>query len=255
MGESRNESGRIDLRSWLMSILFLVAFVTCSFLYFCSVAKPSISLIFFNMLQAINLVCTRSTDREPALLERWYNDHAQLLMASPELQSAELFRFNSTTEGMDYFCLYHFSALERFAGFDSGEVMTKVRELSNTAPGRSSIEIVRRTQYERVLHRQWLAGQGGATQASLFTLESYSLSQATRWLNDVLYALHLQHPLRSAQVYATTTNKPELFVLLQAVGSEAFPVDWHTWESPYASRPNMRPIWQSKAERITQWLR
>lgn len=255
MGESRNESGRNDLRSWLMATLFLVAFVTYSFLYFCSIAKPFISLIFFNMLQAINLVCTRRTDHDPALLERWYNDHAQLLMASPELQSAELFRFNSTTEGMDYFCLYHFAALERFAAFDSGEVMAKVRELSNTAPGRSSIEIVRRTQFERLLHRQWLAGEGGAAQVSLFTLQSYALSEATRWLNDVLYALHLKHLLRSAHVYATRTNTPELFVLLQAGGPDLLPLNWHTWESPYASRPNMRPIWQAQAERIAQWLR
>ncbi len=207
------------------------------------------------MLQAINLVCTRLTDHDPALVERWYNDHAQLLMASPELHSAELFRFNSTTEGIDYFCLYHFASLEHFTAFDAGQVMAKVRELSNTAPGRSSIEIVRRTQYERLLNRLWLVGEGGAVQVSLFTLQKYASSEATRWLNDVIYALHLKHPLRSAHVYASTTNTHELFVLLHAVGSETFPIDWHTWESPYASKLNMQPVWQSRAERIAQWLR
>ncbi|MBS7807414.1 hypothetical protein [Variovorax sp. PCZ-1] len=206
------------------------------------------------MPPAINLVCTRCTDGNHAALQRWYNDHAQLLMASEALRSAELYQLESTTAAIDYFCLYHFDQLDAFEAFDSGDVMSHVRELSQAAPGRSSIDIVKRTQYERVLHRRWNAEQGISVQASLLSLESASLHEATRWLNDVLYGLHLQQPLQSAQVYAMQQGKhSELFVLLET--SRRLPTDWHAQESIYAARADLRCIWQMQARRIAAWLK
>lgn len=208
------------------------------------------------MSHAINLVCTRCTNEHHADLQRWYNDHAQLLMASDQLQSAELFRLNETASSIDYFCLYHFAQLEDFNAFDTGEVMAKVRNLSNAAPGRSSIEIVKRTQYERLLHRRWGTAQGGVVQAGMYMLAGSSAKDAVRWLNDALYALHLKHPLQSAQMYATALTDPaEIFVLLQSEAPEPLPLDWHALETEYAPRPAVEPIWQAQAEHIAQWMR
>jgi hypothetical protein len=175
-------------------------------------------------------------------------------MASPQLQSSELFKLASSTASIDYFCLYHFDRLSDFPAFDSGDVMSQVRELSNAALGRSSIEIVKRTQYERVLHRRWGSGEGASIQASLLTLCEGSSQEAVRWLNDVLYELHLQKPLQSAQVYAArVAEQTELFVMLQS--EQPVATDWHAWNSAYSSRANIQPIWQTQAERIGQWLK
>ncbi len=208
------------------------------------------------MPQVINLVCTRCIDGNHTDLQSWYNDHAQLLMASNALQSAELYRLQQTTAAIDYFCMYHFNQLEEFRAFDAGDVMAQVRDLSHAAPGRSSIEIVKRTQYERLLHRCWGTEQAGFLQAGLYTLETELAQQAMRWLNDALYALHGKHPLQSAQVYAKVADsKTELFVLLQAASSAPLPLDWHVWQSQYAPPQDMQSIWQAQAERIAQWLR
>lgn len=197
-------------------------------------------------------------------------------MVSYQLQNAELFRLHKTTTSINYFCLYHFSRLSDSTAFDSGDVMAQVRDLSNTAPGRSSIEIVRRTQYERVLHRRWPAdgtseGLGGAVQASLLAIQGHKLQEATRWLNDVLYALHLVQPLQCAQVYATKlADHTELFVLLRSTAlmpassvpassvpasPVPLPLDWHMWASPYAQRPSLQLHWQAQAECVAQWLK
>jgi hypothetical protein len=206
------------------------------------------------MQPAINLVCTRCTDGNHSGLQRWYNDHAQLLMASPQLQGGELFRLKETTERIDYLCLYHFASLADFPAFDSGQVMSQVRELSNAAPGRSSIDIVKRTQYERVLHRRWMARDESNVQASLFQLPSALLPDTVRWLNDVVYALHEAGSVQSLQAYTAQAGEcSELFVLLHT--DQAVPVAWHEASSAYVKRPELNLLWQSQAQRIAQWLR
>lgn len=207
------------------------------------------------MPAAINFVCTRCTDANHALLERWYNDHAQLLMASPQLHSAELFRLDKQSASMDYFCLYHFAQLSDFSAFDSGEVMANVRDLSNQAPGRGSIEIVKRTQYERLLHRVW-SQHAGAVQACLLYVQQSGPQQVMRWLNDVVYGLHLSHGVQAAQVYAAQTEPSrEILVLLHMQENELLPADWHMQTSSYAARPELALIWQAQAKRIGQWCR
>ena len=208
------------------------------------------------MPTVINLVCTRCTDGDHGALQHWYNDHAQLLMASRHLRSAQLFQLQQTTADIDYFCAYEFSGFDDFAAFDSGSVMQEVRNSSNAAAGRSSIEIVKRTQYERLIHRRWIAEGAGLVQASLFALQSGNLSEVTRWFNDALYALHLKQPMQSAQVYAAATPGGfEIFVVLQAAGASPLPLDWHASESQYAARPSIEVVWQASAECIAQWLR
>ena len=215
------------------------------------------------MPQAINLVVTRCTDSNHAALQRWYNDHAQLLMASQELQSAELFHLAQSPVQMDYFCLYHFAQLSAFEAFDRGEVMTQVRDLSNAAAGRSSIEVVQRTQYERMLNRSWpvqVSEPGSAKhthfQASLFCVPSAAWSETTRWLNDVFYQLHVHQGLLSAQAYAHDAGQHlEFFVLLQACHAHALPHDWQMQESAYAARPSIRARWQSLALPVAAWRR
>jgi hypothetical protein len=207
------------------------------------------------MFPAINLVCTRCTDDKHADLQRWYNDHAQLLMASPQLQGAELFKMKATTASLDYFCLYHFEALERFTAFDSGEVMAQVRDLSNAAPGRSSIEIVKRTQFQRVLNRRWASEPTGGELAILLELHDDSLHQTIRWLNDMTYQWHSKQQVQAVQVYAAQMPTCiELFVLIQQ-GSQPLPQDWLDAKSPFAERGGLRVVWQAQAECIGQWLR
>jgi hypothetical protein len=204
---------------------------------------------------AINLVSTRCVDGNHQALQRWYNDHAQLLMVSKELQGAELHRVKGSAGMVDYFCLYHFEVLERFAAFDSGDVMAEVRDLSNAAPGRSSIEIVKRTQYQRVLNRRWASEPAVGEQAILLELHDDSLPQTIRWLNDVVYALHLLHQLQAVQVYvAQMPTCTELFVLIQQ-GSQPLPENWLDVKSPFAERGSLRIVWQAQAERIGRWLR
>ncbi|MFM7331811.1 MAG: hypothetical protein ACKO1L_09145 [Brachymonas sp.] len=207
------------------------------------------------MTPAINLVCTRCTDGNHAALQRWYNDHAQLLMACPLLQSAELFQAKAANASLDYFCLYHFDKLSDFAAFDSGDVMAQVRDLSNEALGRSSIEIIKRTQYERVLNRNWVSDHSGWYQAVLLELLGSDLPTTLRWLNDVLYRMHTENALQAAQVYvAQNQEQIEMLVLFQCA-EQAFPSDWLDWRSPYAERGKINTLWQAKAQRITQWLR
>lgn len=209
----------------------------------------------------INLVCTRCTDGDRASLERWYNDHAQLLMASPQLLQAQLFRVGSaeavapSSPVPDYFCLYHFSRIADFAAFDSGAVMDKVRELSNAASGRQSIEIVKRTQYVRLLNRQFAApAQPVGTQALLFTAAQQSRESLARWLNDALYAASKRQSLSIAQAYlAETAQGSELLILVAS--EQALPVDWHLSHSPYAERPELVPVWRLGATPIGSWQR
>ena len=213
------------------------------------------------MPKAFNLVCTRCTDGNDAVLQRWYNDHAQLLMVSHELQGARLFQLKPEVALISYFCLYEFDGLEAFSAFDAGFVMQEVRDLSNAAVSRSSIEIVKRTQYERLLHRSWTSqhdneAEGGKLQVSLLSLQGNNTAQATRWINDVLYQVHSSHGLLSAQVYATSAvvgAPTELFVLLQS--AKALPNGWHDWQSPYAARPEIALAWQTQAFNVAQWLR
>lgn len=212
-------------------------------------------------LPAINLVCTCCTDGDRESLERWYNDHAQLLMASPQLLRAQLFRVEqaeATSPSLpapDYFCLYHFSELADFAAFDSGLVMDRVRELSNAAAGRQSIEIVKRTQFVRVLHRQFASpSQAASVHAMLFTAPQQSAEALVRWLNDALYAASTRQALSHAQAYLAE-NAQGLELLLLSNGEQALPADWHLSPSPYAQRPDLLPVWRLAATPISHWLR
>ena len=223
-------------------------------------------------LPAINLVCTRCTDGDHAALQRWYNDHAQLLMASDKLQAAHLFRLQPEAGDApvpDYCCLYELACLADFAAFDSGEVMAEVRDLSQAATGRSSIEIVKRTQYERMLHRRW-APEGqleGSFHVSLLQREAGSPEHISRWLTDVLHQLHGQwsgeegveagRGLHSAQVYASpyAASAQELLVVLHLDAGCGLPANWHALSSPYAPTPVLRKLWSAPAQRLTQWLR
>jgi hypothetical protein len=209
----------------------------------------------YSMFPTINLVCTRCTDANIGALERWYNDHAQLLMKSSQLQGAELFKLERNTAGIDYFCLYHFLKIEDFTAFDQGDVMAQVRELSNAALGRGSVEIVKRTQYEGVLHRQWpkLSDEGVLT-ACLMRVPLTEFDTVIRWLNDVLFGWHISHDLYHAKVFsALLDDSLELFVLL-AAGQE-LPSAWHNTRSDFAPYPEFKMLWQAHVQSQAVWLR
>lgn len=210
------------------------------------------------MPKAINLVCTRCTDGNHADLQRWYNDHAQLLMVSSDLQAAYLYQLKESINKINYFCLYEFEDLKAFSAFDAGPVMQKVRDLSNAAGGRTSIEIVKRTQYERLLHRRWpssgCAGDASHSQASMLTVQGKDTEQVTRWINDAIYQLHRLHPLQLAQVYSSACGESlEVFVLLQS--GQSVPLGWQEWDSAFAPRPDTQLFWQVKVAEVAQWLK
>jgi len=218
----------------------------------------------------LNLVGTRCTDGQYGALERWYNDHAQLLMASAQLQRAQLYRLQVQSGAAqaavlpEYLCLYEFACWADFAQFDAGAVMAQVRACSDAAAGRSSVEMVQRSQFERLLCRRWVS-QAGADFWQLGLLKVHQAGEPAvplaqqmqhieRWLNDVVYGLHRSAQLVSAQVYASSrVDQVELFVLLQAPG--ALPLNWYEVGSAYAAQPGLQVIWQAQAQPIAQWLR
>lgn len=210
---------------------------------------------------AINWVCTRCTNGDHDGLTRWYNDHAQLLLASPQLLRAQLYRVTRADARIakptapDYFCLYHFARLDDFAAFDSGAVMNRVRTLSNAAPGRASVDIVKRTQYVSLLNRQFEhSAPTAGVEAVLLTSATQDPAELVRWLNDVLYELSRRQQMASAQAYwSQQAQGGELLLILSMNHSPA--ADWYLASSPFAKGPSLDPVWALSAQPLAAWLR
>jgi hypothetical protein len=219
----------------------------------------------------INLVCTRCSDGNHFALQRWYADHVHLLLAAPQLQQAQLFRCAQPLEGEppQYVCMYEFADYPAFEAFEHGEAKVRATELTNAATGRSSISIVQRMQYARMLHRQWPAHASSHSAASSpswrlvasFECEDAWSLAAERWLGDHLQALHACSPLMAAQVYVSDTNEPHGFVALDFAGGDAQDV-WQllrqqlTQDSLYGQAlASLRFHWAAKANWLQSWLR
>jgi hypothetical protein len=218
----------------------------------------------------INLVCTRATDGNHIALQRWYADHVHLLLGAQQLQQAQLFRCTQPLFGQppDYFCMYEFDNIAAFEAFEHGEPKAQASELTNAAAGRSSIEIVQRTQYERWLHRQWAAPTSAPPPAPSQTwrlavcLQSdaaWSLD-AQRALADQLQALCSCAPLAHAQAYAQHGDAAQLFLALDFAGDHADHVfalfnELLAQPSLFGQKRKLSMVWASKAQFIQAWLR
>ncbi|TAG24413.1 MAG: hypothetical protein EAZ37_16385 [Burkholderiales bacterium] len=212
---------------------------------------------------AINLVCTRCTDQNHIALRRWYADHVHLLLAAPELRQATLYRCRQPLAGQppDYFCMYEFASLDDFLAFEHGEPKARATELTNAAAGRSSIEIVQRTQYERWLHRKWPAPakkQGDAWRlAACFENEAGWQLDAQRWLADHLQALQGCTPLMGAQVFS---SEGQAFMVLDFAGGDAA-VIWQLLQDQlalpalYGQAQSIQIRWAANAVQWQAWAR
>ncbi len=223
---------------------------------------------------AVNLVCTRATDGNHIALRRWYADHVHLLLAAPELRQATLYRCNEPLAGQppDYFCIYEFASYDDFLGFEHGQPKARATELTNAATGRSSIEIVQRTQYLRWLHRQWPvpAKERGSQHSSQYGLpwhlavclssEAGWTLDAQRWLADHLQALQSCSPLISAQAFCGANEKNQAFIKLEFAGGEAkviWPLlqDQLSQSALYGQLPQLETVWAARAAVLQEWLR
>jgi hypothetical protein len=218
------------------------------------------------MPPAINLVCTRCIQGDHLSLRRWYADHVQLLLAAPTLQKALLYRCTQVLHGSapDYFCIYDFAQMDDFFAFEHSPEKAQASVLTNAAAGRSSIEIVQRTQYVRWLHRQWaaLTSAPNPTWRLAVCLQSdasWSLD-AQRALADQLQALHSSTPLVSAQAYTQHEQASQAFLALDFEGGDVLAI----WEmlllqfaqpSLYGSAPSLQIHWAASASLVQVWLR
>ena len=217
-------------------------------------------------LPAINLVGTRCTNGNHLALRRWYGDHVHLLLAAPELQEAQLHRCTQIFQGAapDYFCIYSFANHDDFLAFEHGQPKAQATQLTNAAEGRSSIEIVQRTQYQRWLHRHWPAPSG--KQSSIWRLAvciqteaAWSLD-AQRGLADQLQALQSCSPMVCTQVYSNLGVAHQAFIALDFSGGDAasvWPLLQHFLGQPamYGQPMYVQIDWAARAELVQAWLR
>ena len=215
---------------------------------------------------AVNLVCTRATDGNHIALSRWYADHVHLLLAAPELCQATLHRCNEPLAGLppDYFCIYEFASHDDFLAFEQGQPKARATELTNAATGRSSIEIVQRTQYLRWLHRKWPAP--AKEHGSIWHLAVCLNSDAgwtldtQRWLADHLQALQSCSPLICAQAFCGASEKNQAFIMLDFAGGDAKAI-WQLLQDQlcqralYGQSPQLETVWAASAAALQEWLR
>jgi hypothetical protein len=214
----------------------------------------------------INFVGTRCTDGNHLALERWYADHVHLLLMAPELQQAELFSCQQGLVGKppDYFCIYEFASHDDFLQFEHGQPKTHATELTNAAAGRSSIEIVQRSQYVRWLHRQWPASSHQPSQtwrlAVCLQAEAEWNLEAQRWLADQLQSMGASFELKQAQIFAQHGQPHIALMLLDFSGHEATKV-WselsHLLAQPsrYGAAQSLQIQWATSARSVQAWLR
>ncbi len=217
-------------------------------------------------LPTINLVCTRCTDGNHIALRRWYADHVHLLLSAPELRHAALHHCREPLAGQppDYFCIYEFASHDDFLAFEHGQPKAKATELTNAATGRSSIEIVQRTQYTRWLHRQWPAPSNQQARAwrlaACIDNEAGWTLDAQRWLADHLQALQSCTPLIAAQVYSERGRENQAFMMLDFAGRDASSIwlliqDQWAQQALYGGPQQLQTQWAASAEQLQAWLR
>lgn len=155
------------------------------------------------MQTLINMVATRSKDGDHAALARWYNDHVGILMASPTLLRAALYRCvaDIDTQAPEYLCLYEFSSHADFLAFETGDAREQAYRITQSGWGRDGIEITQRTQYLRLGLRTEndMAGPapGELHHVQCMRLGAGPAPEVARWLADRVYGLKMAAAPRS----------------------------------------------------------
>jgi hypothetical protein len=228
----------------------------------------TINWLFFNeviMHPVINLVNTRCTDGNHALLERWYADHVQLLLTSPQLINAQLHRCTHSLYGQatDYACAYEFASRENFELYEACAQRAQAAELTNAAAGRSAIEIIQRVQYRRLLHQRYAHAAARAPQGlmiQLHTTDAQPLA-TVRWLSDAVQQARSAMSVHSAQVMVSL-DEPQRWQLHLGLGDCPVSQAWDVLQTllaqnaTYGQAPKEWQLqWAAASSPVMQWLR
>lgn len=142
----------------------------------------------------VNLVATRSRDGDHGALARWYSDHVHLLMGFVGLQQATLWRRAAQAWGSEpqYLCLYEFASHADFMAFEVSAARQRAQEVVLHGWAKDGIEIVQRTQYQRLGRRAGAGQHGGAGDdfqwVQLLDLGAGTPQETARWLSDQVHA-------------------------------------------------------------------
>jgi len=212
----------------------------------------------------INLVATRCIDGDHAMLFRWYNDHVHLLMGCETLQAATLYRRNgeSASGAPEYLCLYEFASHAGFLEFEGSDARSRAQAVVRDGWGRTGIEIIQRTQFER-LGRFAGAATDSVYQVAILSLGPAPASDIARWMNDRVHASGGDAPGERAWHRAWGANDAGGDALVLAQAGEA-PAGGAAFDAGQGGRADLdfgtRPVmlrlrWQAAYRRLRRWER
>jgi hypothetical protein len=217
------------------------------------------------MHPVINLVNTRCTDGNHALLQRWYADHVQLLLTSSQLANAQLHRCTHSLHGQatDYTCVYEFASREDFALYEACVEKAQASQLTNAAAGRSAIEIIQRVQYLRLLHQRYAHAADRAPLGLMIQLRTTDAQPlaTVRWLSDAVQQARSAMPVHSAQVMLSL-EEPQLWHLHLGLGDCPVSQAWEVLQTLLAQSATYGQVpqewqlqWAAASCPVMQWLR
>ena len=213
----------------------------------------------------INLVATRSTDGDHASLFRWYNDHVHLLMGCDALDAATLYRRQGpdAAAGPEYMALYEFASHAAFMVFETSDARARAQAVVRDGWARTGIEILQRTQYERLGARGGSAVADTDHQVAVLDLGAGSRLEAARWLND---RMHTTWPDPAGErawhrAWGATDAGGDALVLAQGADAQAAGPALRSWQDgpsnpDFGLRPaSVQVRWQAAYRRLCRWAR
>jgi quinol monooxygenase YgiN len=189
----------------------------------------------------VNLVGTRAVRGKHDALLRWYADHVHQLMAFPGLLGAALHRRSGAHDtAPEYLCLYDFADREAFDTYERGEVHAAAARDRAAGWGRDGIEIVLRTQFERLY---WSEAAAAGTRATVHALRAAPQQERALAALAVERAAASHALLRAA---APTTAVAD-YVLIEHTSE-------HT-SAHAAPLDGFDSVWLAPYERVRRWWR
>ena len=182
-----------------------------------------------------------------------------------QLRAAQLHRCTQALHGQrpDYVCAYAFNSREDFERFEHSDEKAAATAQTNSAAGRSSIEIVQRVQFTRVLHRRYGAQKQPVPQGLTIQLQTTGgdAVATSRWLGAALQEACAAMPLGTARVYQSL-HQPHLLLFDLSLGACDAREAWETLhmllkQPPlYGQAPAQWTIaWAASSASVMQWLR
>ena len=213
---------------------------------------------------------TNSLDGDHAMLQRWYADHAHLLMRFDGLQEARLFQRSDVRQGLTaatpachYLCFYTFASAEAFAAFEGSEVRSSAPVLGNPGWMKTGIHIAKRQQYRRITART--QGVPATPADAVLQLRSFRLTAQDwppieRWLQGGIHQALQQDGVTEVQLYRCTAA-PEgqadyVSLVRTRVGAPAIDLCALGQTDAYGSPPeDAEALWQAHYQSVGHWIR